>query len=167
MMNFLVPAALMHAAVPRGVPAPYNDPVRLKIGARRIVVLFVATIATAIVVHNFLDLPPVLGMLTGLGYLQLLSYQLQQNYRRGRARGDLTFNVFHRIAAVEWDTLLFFYGVMMCIGALGLLGHLSLMSHVLYGQWGATAANILISVLSAILDNIPLMFAVITMHPDM
>jgi Na+/H+ antiporter NhaD/arsenite permease-like protein len=51
--------------------------------------------------------------------------------------------------------------------ALGLLGYLSLMSHVLYGQWGATAANILIGVLSAILDNIPLMFAVLTMQPDM
>src|SRR4051794_16437204 len=102
-VNFLVPAALMHAAVPRGAPAPHDDPVRLKIGARRIAALFVATIATAVALHNFLDLPPVLGMLTGLGYLQLLSYWLQQNYRRGRARGDLTFDVFHRIASVEWD----------------------------------------------------------------
>jgi Na+/H+ antiporter NhaD/arsenite permease-like protein len=167
LVNFLVPAALMHAAIPRGVPAPRSDPVRLKIGARRIAVLFVATIATAVAVNNFLDLPPVLGMLTGLGYLQLLSYRLQQNYRRGQARGDLTFDVFHRIASVEWDTLLFFYGVMMCIGALGLLGYLSLMSHVLYGQWGATAANVLIGILSAVFDNIPLMFAVLTMHPDM
>ncbi len=166
-VNFLVPAALMHAAIPRGFPPSQDDPVRLKIGARRIVVLFVATVATAVVVHNFLHLPPVLGMLTGLGYLQLLSYWLQRNYRRGRAHGDLTFDVFHRIASVEWDTLLFFYGVMMCIGALGLLGYLSLMSHVLYGQWGATAANIVIGILSAILDNIPLMFAVLTMNPEM
>jgi Na+/H+ antiporter NhaD/arsenite permease-like protein len=106
-------------------------------------------------------------MLTGLGYLQLLAYYLQQSYRRGRRRGDLTFDVFHRIAAVEWDTLLFFYGVMMCIGALGLLGYLSLMSHALYGQMGATAANVLIGIGSAILDNIPLMYAVLTMQPDM
>src|SRR4029079_15522008 len=63
--------------------------------------------------------------------------------------------------------LLFFFGVMMCIGALGLLGYLSLMSQLLYGQWGATGANILIGVLSAVLDNIPLMFAVLTMQPDM
>lgn len=165
--NFLLPAALMHAAVPRGVPVPHEDPVRLKIGARRIIALFVATIATAVAVRNFLSLPPVLGMLTGLGYLQLLSYHLQQSHRRGRARGDLTFDVFHRIASVEWDTLLFFYGVMMCIGALGLLGYLSLMSQALYTDWGATQANVLIGVGSAILDNIPLMYAVLTMHPDM
>lgn len=165
--NFVVPAALMHAAIPRGTPVPHEDPVVLKAGARRIIVLFAATIGTAVAVHNFLGLPPVLGMLTGLGYLQLLAYYLQQSSRRGRRRGDLTFDVFHRIAAVEWDTLLFFYGVMMCIGALGLLGYLSLMSHALYGQLGTTAANVLIGIGSAILDNIPLMYAVLTMQPDM
>jgi Na+/H+ antiporter NhaD/arsenite permease-like protein len=165
--NFVVPAALMHAAIPRGIPVPHEDPVRLKVGARRTSMLFVATIATAVAVHNFLGLPPVLGMLTGLGYLQLLSYHLQQRHRRGRARGDLTFDVFHRIASVEWDTLLFFYGVMMCVGALGLLGYLSLISQVLYGHWGATQANVLIGAGSAVLDNIPLMYAVLTMHPGM
>jgi Na+/H+ antiporter NhaD/arsenite permease-like protein len=166
-VNFLVPAALMHSAVPRGAPPPLDVPVIMKVGARRITVLFLATIATAVAVHNFFDLPPVLGMLTGLGYLQLLSYHLQQMQRRGRTRDDYAFDVFHRIASVEWDTLLFFYGVMMCIGALGLLGYLSLMSHLLYGQWGATTANVLIGIISAILDNIPLMFAVLTMQPDM
>ncbi len=166
-INFMIPAALMHVAVPRGIPPPHDDPVRMKVGARRITVLFIATITTAVVAQNFLDLPPVLGMMTGLGYLQLFSYHLQQSHRRGRAGGDLSFDVFHRIASVEWDTLLFFFGVMMCIGALGLLGYLSLISHLLYGQWGATGANILIGVLSAVLDNIPLMFAVLTMQPDM
>jgi len=165
--NFVIPAALMHAAIPRGIPVPHEDPVRLKVGARRTSMLFVATIATAVAVRNFLDLPPVLGMLTGLGYLQLLSYHLQQSHRRSRARGDLTFDVFHRIASVEWDTLLFFYGVMMCVGALDLLGYLSLISQVLYGHWGATQANVLIGAGSAVLDNIPLMYAVLTMHPDM
>jgi len=165
--NFVIPAALMHAAIPRGIPVPHEDPVRLKVGARRTSMLFVATIATAVAVRNFLDLPPVLGMLTGLGYLQLLSYHLQQSHRRSRARGDLTFDVFHRIASVEWDTLLFFYGVMMCVGASDLLGYLSLISQVLYGHWGATQANVLIDAGSAVLDNIPLMYAVLTMHPDM
>ncbi len=166
-VNFILPAALMHAAIPRGAPVPHEDPVRLKPGARRVMLLFVATIATAVAVHNFLHLPPVLGMLTGLGYLQLLAYYLQQSSRRGRARGDLTFDVFHRIASVEWDTLLFFYGVMMCIGALDLLGYLALMSHGFYGILGATTANVLIGMGSAILDNIPLMYAVLTINPDM
>ena len=166
--NFAVPALLMHFAVPRGRPAPQPERVALKPGARRIALLFAATIATAIGVHGFLHLPAVLGMMTGLGYLQLLDYFLQLRGRRRRlAESDYTFNVFHRLAAVEWDTLLFFYGVMMCVGALGLLGYLTLTSQLLYGGLGATVANVLVGIVSAVLDNIPLMYAVITMQPDM
>lgn len=166
-VNFLVPAAMMHAAIPRGAPAARGDLVAIKPGGRRIMALFAATIATAVGVHTFLHLPPVLGMMTGLGYLQLFGYHLQRNHRRREAPGDFAFDVFRRIERVEWDTLLFFYGVMMCVGALGVLGYLSVMSHLLYGLLGATAANVLIGVLSAILDNIPLMFSVLAMQPDM
>jgi len=165
--NFVVPALIMHFAVPRGAPEARAEPVSLKIGARRIALLFAATIATAIGVHSFLHLPAVLGMMTGLGYLQLLDYFLQLRGRRRSAESDYTFNVFQRIAGVEWDTLLFFYGVMMCVGALGLLGYLTLASHLLYGGLGPTAANVLIGIVSAVLDNIPLMYAVLTMQPDM
>jgi Na+/H+ antiporter NhaD/arsenite permease-like protein len=166
-VNFLVPAALMHGAVPRGAPPAEGEPVAMKIGASRIAILFGATIATAVLVRSFLDLPPVIGMMTGLGYLQLFDYHLQVQARRQGREGDYTFDVFRRMAGVEWDTLLFFYGVMLCVGALGLLGYLSVLSHALYGDLGATAANVLIGLGSAVLDNIPLMYAVLTMQPDM
>jgi len=164
--NFVVPAVIMHFAVPRGAPAPKPDRVRLKIGARRIIVLFALTIATAVGVHSLLHLPAVFGMMTGLGYLQLLDYHLRL---RGRRSGDedYTFDVFRRMAGVEWDTLLFFYGVMMCVGALGVIGYLNLASQVLYGGFGPTSANILVGIASAVLDNIPLMYAVLTMQPEM
>jgi len=63
--------------------------------------------------------------------------------------------------------LLFFYGVVLCVGGLGFIGYLSLASELMYTQWGATSANIAVGVLSAIVDNIPVMFAVLTMNPDM
>jgi Na+/H+ antiporter NhaD/arsenite permease-like protein len=166
-VNFLVPAALMHAAVPRGTPAAGAEPVAMKIGAVRIAILFGATIVTAVLVHTIFHLPPVFGMMTGLGYLQLFDYHLQVRGRRRGKEGDYTFDVFHRLAGVEWDTLLFFYGVMLCVGALALLGYLSVASHLLYGELGATAANVLIGVGSAVLDNNPLMYAVLTMQPEM
>jgi len=166
-VNFILPAAIMHFAVPLGRPAPQVEPVALKIGARRIALFFALTIITAIAVHSVLHLPAVIGMMTGLGYLQLLDYFLQLRGRRRGRESDYTFNVFHRIAGVEWDTLLFFYGVMMCIGALGLAGYLSWVSHALYGGLGATPANVLIGIVSAVLDNIPLMYGVLTMQPDM
>ena len=167
LINFAVPAVLMYFAVPRGAPAPSGDVTTMKTGAYLVIALFGATITTAVCVHTFLHLPPVLGMMTGLGYLQLFDYTLQHHSRSRVPPGDSAIDVFRRMAGVEWDTLLFFYGVMMCVGALGLLGYLTLSSHLLYGILGASGANVLIGVLSAILDNIPLMFAVLTMQPEM
>jgi Na+/H+ antiporter NhaD/arsenite permease-like protein len=164
-VNFAVPAALMHPAVPRGAPEAGGDPVPLRFGARWVVALFGLTIVTTVCSHVFLGLPPALGMMTGLGYLMLYDYHLQRRGRRGL--GGYTFEVFQRMASVEWDTLLFFYGVMLSVGALGLLGYLALASHLLYGVLGATAANVLVGVASAVLDNIPLMYAVLTTQPDM
>jgi Na+/H+ antiporter NhaD/arsenite permease-like protein len=165
LVNFVVPAALMHAAVPRGSPAVSGSAVAMKVGAGWVLLLFAVTIATTVSVHTFLGLPPALGMMTGLGYLMLYDYHLQRRSRR--APGDYTFQVFQRLANVEWDTLLFFYGVTLCVGALGLLGYLAAAAHLLYGMLGPTTANVLIGLVSAILDNIPLMFAVLTMQPDM
>jgi len=71
------------------------------------------------------------------------------------------------VARAEWDTLFFFYGVVLCVGGLGFIGYLGMASEIMYTQWGATNANIAVGVLSAIVDNIPVMFAVLTMLPDM
>jgi Na+/H+ antiporter NhaD/arsenite permease-like protein len=80
-----------------------------------------------------------------------------------------TFDVFGILARVEWDTLMFFYGVILCVGALGAFGYLSALSRGLYGAGGVgpTAANTLVGVLSAVVDNIPIMFAVLSMNPAM
>ena len=77
------------------------------------------------------------------------------------------FDLMHRVAQAEWDTLLFFYGVILCVGGLSQFGYLALISHSMYQGMGATQANILVGVLSAIIDNIPVMFAVLTMDPSM
>ena len=175
-VNYLVPAALMHFAVPNEKPVAGGEAVTMMRGARRIILLFLATITTAVCFHNFLHLPPVLGMLTGLGYLQFFGYYLKKTAHRellsasdadGVAGDVVAFDVFRPIARAEWDTLLFFYGVVASVGGLGFMGYLAVASDFMYTQWGATTANISIGVLSAIVDNIPVMFAVITMNPDM
>jgi len=172
-LNFVVPAAIMHFAIPAEQPTTSNEMVPMKRGARRIIGLFLVTIATAVSFHNFLYLPPVIGMLTGLGYLQLFGYFLKKTARvnennDNRRMGEVVpFDIFNKVARAEWDTLLFFYGVVLCVGGLGFIGYLSLTSEIMYTQWGATNANIAVGVLSAIVDNIPVMFAVLTMNPDM
>ncbi len=178
-VNFLVPAAIMHFAVPDACPTVDDERVYMKRGAKRIMALFLCTIATAVSFHNFLHLPPVFGMMTGLAYLQFFGYFLKKTERRHvLARRDHTadddqigqveaFDVFRKVARAEWDTLLFFYGVVLCVGGLGFIGYLAMTSELMYAQWGATTANVLVGILSAIVDNIPVMFAVLTMNPDM
>lgn len=166
LVNWLVPAILMHFAVPKTKPEPRTDRVSAKPGARGVVILFAATIVTAVSFKNFLELPPALGMMLGLGYLQMWSYYLQ---RKGRQRNDhdMVLDSFAQVQRVEWDTLLFFFGIIFAVGGLGVLGYLSIASQYLYADLGATSANIIIGALSAIVDNIPLMFAVLTIDPAM
>ncbi|OXY82044.1 sodium:proton antiporter NhaD [Oceanimonas doudoroffii] len=185
LVNYLVPALAMNFFIENRKPAARYEEVELKRGAIRIVLLFLLTIASAVACHSLLHLPPVLGMMTGLGYLQCFGYFLRRtlpsSLARKRAlaikRGDdealkrlgsvVPFDVFSRVARAEWDTLLFFYGVVMCVGGLGYMGYLALMSDLLYNSWDAVYANITLGVLSAIIDNIPVMFAVLTMQPEM
>ncbi|MCW8830422.1 MAG: sodium:proton antiporter NhaD, partial [Gammaproteobacteria bacterium] len=178
-VNFLVPAAIMHFAVPNEQPEGTDDNAMMYRGAKRIIALFLLTIVTAVSFHNFLGLPPVVGMLTGLGYLQFFGYFLKKTHHRCIAQrcgdeqreaqlGDVVaFDVFNKIARAEWDTLLFFYGVVLCVGGLGFIGYLSMVSEIMYTDWGATNANVAVGVMSAIVDNIPVMFAVLTMEPEM
>ena len=178
-VNFAVPAAIMHFAIPNAVPAKIDEKAYFKLGARRIIFLFVLTIITAVSFHNFLHLPPVMGMMSGLAYLQIMGYFIRRKEKKslvtvqsGSDNGDMTFesepfDVFKNISRAEWDTLLFFYGVVMAVGGLGFIGYLELVSEGMYTQWGPTAANVVVGGLSAVVDNIPVMFAVLTMLPPM
>ncbi len=175
LVNWAVPAALMQLAIPAGRPDGSAEPVRMLDGGGGIVILFMLTIASAVGFHHFLHLPPVLGMMAGLALLKFHAYTLSMKGRRKRMAGaspedigdQLGFDVFRTISRIEWDTLFFFYGVVMCVGGLGYLGYLTELSRLMYEGWGATAANVAIGLISAIVDNIPVMYAVLTMSPDM
>ncbi len=165
-VNWLVPALIMQFAIPKSRPDAAVENVRAKPGANGVIILFALTIATAVAFRNFLHLPPALGMMLGLGYLQVWSYFLQRKGTRVRD-SEMVLNSFKQIERVEWDTMLFFFGIIFAVGGLGVLGYLAAASQFLYVGLGHTTANISIGVLSAIVDNIPLMFAVLTMDPAM
>ena len=130
-----------------------------------IIFLGLFTIFSAVNFHNILHLPPMLGMMFGLGLLGLYSYYLKITFNPENE--DNKFDFFKKISRAEWDTLLFFFGVILSVGGLGFIGYLSLVSEILYDGLGPTIANSIVGVLSAIVDNIPVMFAVITMRPEM
>lgn len=184
--GWLVTAGIMSLAVSNERPDPVTEEARLEYGAWVVVGLFLVTITMAVSFHNFLHLPPVLGMMTGLGLLKLFGYYLQ---RRGRARygpspetnlgeqklsawfnsheGGSSYDIYHNLQRAEWDTLMFFYGIILCVAGLGAFGYMAIVSEFFYVDLGPTYANIFVGFASAIIDNIPVMFAVLEMNPDM
>ena len=148
----------------------------MKYGGMTIVGLFLMTIVTAVSFHSFLHIPPVFGMMTGLAYLKFYGFYLRRKSASwsianenppGSDDDPFHFDIFAKVAQAEWDTLFFFYGVILAVGGLGFMGYLGLVSEYSYGELGPTTANILVGILSAIVDNIPVMFAVLTMNPEM
>ncbi|WP_417441285.1 sodium:proton antiporter NhaD [Idiomarina sp.] len=185
LVNYLIPAIIMSFFIENKSPTTLHTEVELKRGALRITFLFLLTVATAVACHIWLHLPPVLGMMMGLGYLQFFGYFLRMTLPGSLARkramaeregdqkrlqqlgGVVPFDVFSRVSRAEWDTLLFFYGIVLCVGGLGFMGYLGLLSESLYGGLDPTIANSILGVVSALVDNIPVMFAVLSMDPEM
>lgn len=185
LVNFLVPAIAMHFAVPKDKPAVETVDIELPRGAKRVIFLFGVTIGLAVASDMVLHLPAAFGMMAGLSLLQFFYFYMQKTRDMPApaldvgffARTDIgadglsdvekaRFDVFEKVGRLEWDTLLFFYGAMMGIGGLGFIGYLDNVSQLLFGQFSPTLANILIGLSSAFVDNGTLMFAVLTMHPD-
>jgi len=165
LVNYAVPAAVMYFAVPDEQPIATNEEaVKLKTGAIVVCVMFLGTIASAVSFKQIFHLPPFMGMMTGLSVLMLYGYYLKM-YQR--AEDEEGFDIFKKVSRAEWDTLLFFFGVVFAVGGLGYIGYLELLSNGMYTGLGATTANILVGIISAIVDNIPVMFAVLNMGVDM
>tara|TARA_R110002110_G_scaffold404606_1_gene623117 strand:+ start:139873 stop:141348 length:1476 start_codon:yes stop_codon:yes gene_type:complete len=178
-VSYIIPAFIMSLAVPKATPKAIDEHISMLYGAKTIIFLFVMTIVTAVSFHNFLHLPPTVGMMTGLSYLFFYGFYLKKIKHRTIASSHSTetvpFDIFSKVQRAEWDTLLFFYGIVMCVGGLATIGYLDVASNIFYNQWGSglsemhqqTPANIIVGLLSAIIDNIPVMFAVLTMGPAM
>ncbi len=164
-VNFVVPAFFMAQAIPNGQPLATNEAaVELKPGGWVVCGLFGVTIGLAVSFKQLLHLPPFMGMMFGLSILMLFSYYLKVRFP---AEDGSRVDVFDRVKEAEWDTLLFFFGVVFAVGGLGYIGYLELLSSAMYDGLGQTTANILVGIISAVVDNIPVMFAVLNMNLDM
>lgn len=192
LVNWLVTGGIMSFAISNDKPEAISEEAKVKFGAWIVVGLFILTVAMAVSFHNFLYLPPVLGMMTGLGLLKLFGYYLQlRDSTNTNGEGPSLFvsgdtaifqssmepdrvvkegkpyDIYKNLQRAEWDTLIFFYGIILCVGGLGAFGYLALVSEFMYVDLGATTANVIVGFASALVDNIPVMFAVLEMSPEM
>ena len=164
-VNYIIPAFIMYFFIPNELPQVSADKVIMKRGGKVIIFLGLLTIFSAVNFHNVLHLPPMLGMMFGFGLLGLYSFYLKITFNAEYE--ERKFDFLRKVSKAEWDTLFFFFGVILSVGGLGFIGYLAIVSEYLYVGLGATYANFLVGILSAIVDNIPVMFAVITMNPQM
>jgi Na+/H+ antiporter NhaD/arsenite permease-like protein len=156
-----VTAFLLSRFVPEGLPKKIEgaDPVVIHKGGRVIIFLGVFTIAIAVLGKQFMHLPPMWGMLFGLSLLQLYAYTLKKYH-------DHDIEIYKSVSKIENDTLLFFFGILAAVGALhfaGFLGH----AVKLYDMFDPTYVNVGVGFLSAIVDNVPVMSAVLKASPDL
>jgi len=157
-----VTAFLLSKSVPDG--QPHFDPSteskpQLQDGGMGVVYLGIATIVTAVLGHQFFHFPAMWGMMFGMAVLKLYAVQLKKS-------GAHSFNIYVNMQKVENDTLLFFFGILSAVGALHFLGFLHYI-HDLYGIIGSTAANVGVGFLSAVIDNVPVMSAILKSSPSM
>jgi len=162
--GYLVTAYLLSRFVPKTKPsfdATQEKVPELMQGAGIVAGLGVFTIASAVISHQALHLPAMWGMMFGLAVLKLFQYRLKKKY-------NSTLNIFESMSKIENNTLLFFFGILASVGALYFLGWLALAS-VVYDPsvLGATWSNICVGFLSAIVDNVPVMSAILKANPVM
>jgi Na+/H+ antiporter NhaD/arsenite permease-like protein len=161
--GWILTAWLLSLFVPDGEPhfdAEKQPRPKMKDGGMVVVWLGAFTIFIAVIGHQFFHFPAMWGMVFGLSLLKLYSYRLN----RGSDRDG--FDIFINMKRVENDTLLFFFGILSAVGALHYLGYLEYIHH-LYEMFGPTATNIGVGFISAVIDNVPVMSAILKSSPDM
>ena len=163
-IGYLITALLLSKIVPDTVPeidlSKEVEPV-MATGAKVVMGLGIFTIFSAVMSHQVLHLPAMWGMMFGLAILKIYDYRLKIKHGKG-------FGVFAAIAKIENNTLMFFFGILAAVGALYFIGWLALAA-VVYDPsvLGPTWSNIGVGFLSAIVDNIPVMSAVLKASPEM
>jgi Na+/H+ antiporter NhaD/arsenite permease-like protein len=160
--GWLLTAFLLNLYVPKGEPhfdALTTPKVAIKNGGKVVIFLGFFTIFIAVVGHIFMHFPAMWGMMFGLSLLLLYSLYHKKRHKEH-------FNVFVNMSKVENDTLLFFFGILSAVGALAFLGWLIYVTK-LYEIIGDTFANIGVGFISAIIDNVPVMAAILKANPPM
>lgn len=106
-------------------------------------------------------LPPYLGILFGLGILWITTEIMHKNNPTNYSR----LNVTAIIQKVDVPSVLFFLGILMAVSCLNEAGHLGLLAGALNELENVYVINIVIGVLSSIIDNVPLVAAAMGMYP--
>ena len=151
------------------VDATENTEMRQLLSSRTMLFLGLGAIVSVPVFKTITGLPPYLGMMLALGVVWLVSEYIhpEEDFTEERKEQYLTH---HALSRIELSSILFFLGILMAVGALeslviGEVGTLRFLAERL----DATIPDqniviMLLGVLSAIIDNVPLVAASMGMY---
>jgi Na+/H+ antiporter NhaD/arsenite permease-like protein len=162
-LGWLVTAYLLFRYVPNEDPkkeldSKISESIEILKGGKVIIFIGIATIAISVLCKQVMQLPPMWGMLFGLSVLQLYMYTLKRRHKQD-------VNIFKSISKIENNTLLFFFGILAAVGALYFAGFLGYVT-ILYDRVDPTFVNIGVGFVSAVIDNVPVMSAVLKANPQ-
>lgn len=121
-----------------------------------IAVIFVCTIIMTMLCNVFFDIPPVLTFLTGLSIMFLVGHIFRSDKEE--------IKILEYIRQVEYDTLLFFLGILLLVGMLKEIGTLDLLATA-YAHFDPNISNFVAGLGSALIDNVPLTAALLKAEP--
>lgn len=121
-------------------------------GDKLIAFLFLLTILSTLFMSVMFSVPPVLTFLFGLSVMFLVHRVIYRSEKKP--------NVLEYVREIEFDTLLFFLGVLLLVG---MLKELSVLDYLpqLYSHMPVYMANFIVGILSALVDNVPLTAAIL------
>ncbi|QDP00780.1 sodium:proton antiporter NhaD [Thalassotalea sp. PS06] len=120
--------------------------------------IFISTILLTMALNILYGVPPVLTFLTGLATMFLAGRFMQKDRQRPP--------MLDYIRRIEYDTLLFFLGILLLVGMLKEIGILTLLAEA-YAQYSPGVSSYFAGIGSALVDNVPLTAALLKAQPEL
>ena len=141
-----------------------NDALEVSLRERQTVfVLGIGALLFVPVFKTVTHLPPYMGILFGLGVLWVVT-ELMHHGKDDEQRHPLT--VAGVLRRIDTPSILFFLGILLAVSALSTAGHLTAVAGWLRDSLGNVyAINVAIGLLSAVVDNVPLVAGAMKMYP--
>lgn len=158
LLAVLLLAALLSRGMSGEVVVEKNDARAIRGVDQGIALIFIMTILATILGSFFYGIPPVLTFLTGLAVMFLVARFFNEDIDNDP--------ILEYIRIIEFETLMFFLGVLLVVGMLQFIGTLDGLTR-LYQMMPSLAANFLMGLLSALIDNVPLTAALLKSNLQM
>ena len=123
-----------------------------------IAIIFFSTILLTMLMNVLFHVPPVLTFLTGLSVMFLVG----RIYRSDTEETQM----LEYVRKIEYDTLLFFLGILLLVGMLKEVGVLNVLAN-LYANFDPSFSSYFAGIGSALIDNVPLTAALLKAHPEL